>query len=81
MLEQKKHCKIKRVLDSSETEFIRGLFNTRDRKTPKGVNICEIDNSKPGGLYDCPHRFSWAFEYYCDNPEILRKNIAKKSTD
>ena len=72
-----KECKrIIRVLSDIETELIRDLFNRVGNKklSDKLAIVAEFCS------FDCPHHYSWAYEYYCNDPDNI-KEFEEKSED
>ena len=67
-------CSIKRVLLGEDADLIRSLFKELGRKTPEGEILGVVTDVK---RHDCPCLYSWGYEYYCDNQEILQSQMDK----
>ena len=67
-------CSIRRVLLKEDAEFIKSLFKGLERKTPQGEMLGVVADVKK---HNCPRLYSWGYEYYCDNQEILQSHMDK----
>lgn len=73
-------CFFKSVLAGDSVEFIKSLFKSVDRKCPKGQMLGLIGESKPQARKDCPFKYSWGFETYCDNQRYIKQYIKQHKT-
>ena len=67
-------CSIKHVLLKEDADLIRSLFKELGRKIPEGEMLGIVEDVK---RHNCPNLYSWGYEYYCDNQEILQMHMEK----
>lgn len=65
-------CKILNILDEVEEKHLRGFFSSREIKIQSPIakikSPCSVQPK-------CPHMYSWAFDYFCDNKEAIEKYL------
>ena len=66
---------IKSILVGREVKSIKGLFKSVGRKGPEGEIFGLIDIAKSQEPGDCPFRYSWGLECYCDNQSYIKQYI------
>ena len=64
------HCTYIKILSEEESQFIIGLFNTIEKKSPNGRLLALIEKQCDK---DCPYRFSWGYDKYCDNQHRIEE--------
>ena len=67
-------CSFDNILVGPHAKFIKDLFVKLGRNAPKGEVLGVIRNQLlcPN---KCNFKFSWGYEYYCDNQDLLRIRI------
>lgn len=68
-------CILKSVLVGERAKLIRGVFKILEKKVPKGEMLGVIDRTKSQFITDCPFRYSFGFEYYCDNQSFIKQYV------
>ena len=74
-------CILKSVLVGERAKLIRHVFRILEKKVPKGEMLGVIDRTKSQFITDCPFRYSFGFEYYCDNQSFIKQYKEQKQKD
>jgi len=74
-MDKKCDCKISSVLAGKDVELLQQLFRVVGKKIPEGSLMGLIDKDSIDMSNQCEHRYSWGFQYYCSDQNVLRESL------